>query len=475
MKKIKRMGIGLICGLMLVSLTSCKIGKLSISMDDSSGVGIGISSEEKSTEVQGEEKESVKTTGTKSDKSEKFKFDTTIEETLIADEDGIKITARELKFENNTPKLSIYIENNTDKDLSFYSGTMASSMNAVNGYMVNSMYLNCDVTAGKNASDEISLEKDELESYGIHEIEEIQLSIYVVDSDYNDVLSVGPVQIQTSAYANLSTETDSLKAVAGSGEFYNLSNTDLLFSSEEEIYNEDDMKITAAYYIQESGGDYYLFLEVENQSSDVRDIFFKDIAVNNIELTSGRWTSSTVLPGHRALIDMNLTNMNEASWESLGISEAGVITLYVGQEDANGNEISEVRAVNVEISDAGTEISGTEVYNDNDIVVTAKAYEEDDTYYILPLLVQNNSDAEVYFDPEYDSYSVNGSMIDAWCDSTEVKAGKASVVNLEIVKSDAEDAGITSIGDITETSFQVTLEDNETFNDIDEPTITVTK
>lgn len=66
-------------------------------------------------------------------------------------------------------------------------------------------------------------------------------------------------------------------------------------------------------------------------------------------------------------------------------------------------------------------------------------------------------------------------MIDAWCDSAEVKAGKASVVNLEILKSDAEDAGITSIGDITETSFQVTLEDNETFNDIDEPTITVTK
>ena len=205
----------------------------------SSGVGKEISSEEKSTEVQGEEKESVKTTGTKSDKSEKFKFDTTIEETLIADEDGIKITARELKFENNTPKLSIYIENNTDKDLSFYSGTMASSMNAVNGYMVNSMYLNCEVTAGKNASDKISLEKDELESYGIYEIEEIQLSIYVVDSDYNDVLSVGPVQIQTSAYAKLSTETDSLKAVAGSGEFYNLSNIDLLFSSEEEIYNED--------------------------------------------------------------------------------------------------------------------------------------------------------------------------------------------------------------------------------------------
>lgn len=60
------MGIGLICGLMLVSLTRRKIGKLSISMDDSSGVGVGISSEEKPTEVQGEEKESVKTTETKS-------------------------------------------------------------------------------------------------------------------------------------------------------------------------------------------------------------------------------------------------------------------------------------------------------------------------------------------------------------------------------------------------------------------------
>ena len=56
---------------------------------------------------------------------------------------GIKIfTATELSYTDYSAELNLLIENNSDKNLSFISGSMGYSCNAVNGYMVNDGYLN---------------------------------------------------------------------------------------------------------------------------------------------------------------------------------------------------------------------------------------------------------------------------------------------------------------------------------------------
>lgn len=60
----------------------------------------------------------------------------TLEETVLVDEDNVKITATGLKYTAYEVKVSLTIENNTDKSLSFRSGTMGYSCNSVNGYMV---------------------------------------------------------------------------------------------------------------------------------------------------------------------------------------------------------------------------------------------------------------------------------------------------------------------------------------------------
>ena len=106
---------------------------------------------------------------------ETFNQDATIEETVMYDEGDVKITATGLSYSNYDVKLELMIENNTDKDLEFVSGSMGYSCNSVNGIMTNDGYLLCDVAAGKKANDSISFDFDQLMLYGINEIADIEI------------------------------------------------------------------------------------------------------------------------------------------------------------------------------------------------------------------------------------------------------------------------------------------------------------
>lgn len=93
---------------------------------------------------------------------EMFSSQATIEETVLVDESDVKITATGLSYTDYSAELSLLIENNTDLDLSFYSGTAGYSCNAVNGYMSDEGYMNVDVSAGKKATEDISFDASSL-------------------------------------------------------------------------------------------------------------------------------------------------------------------------------------------------------------------------------------------------------------------------------------------------------------------------
>ena len=65
-----------------------------------------------------------------------FKKTATIDETVLVDENGVKITAKELVYGNYAVELTLIIENNSDKDLSFIANSIGYSCNSINGYMV---------------------------------------------------------------------------------------------------------------------------------------------------------------------------------------------------------------------------------------------------------------------------------------------------------------------------------------------------
>ena len=63
-----------------------------------------------------------------------FKTSATIEETVLVDEGGVKITATGLTYTNYSVDLALTIENNSGKNLSFVTGSLGYSCNSVNGY-----------------------------------------------------------------------------------------------------------------------------------------------------------------------------------------------------------------------------------------------------------------------------------------------------------------------------------------------------
>ena len=102
-------------------------------------------------------------------------FSATINETVLVEEKDVKITATELTYTGYSAELELLIENNSDRDLSFYAGTLGYSVNSVNHYMIADGYLGEDVDAGMQARATMSFGLDQLMMYGITDIADIGL------------------------------------------------------------------------------------------------------------------------------------------------------------------------------------------------------------------------------------------------------------------------------------------------------------
>lgn len=129
---------------------------------------------------------------------EPFNRNAALDETVLVDEGGIKITATGLTYTDYSAYLALTIENNSGKDLSFVSGSLGYSCNSINGYMIDDGYLNCDVSNGKKANEVVEFVYDALMPYGINEIADLEIGFTITDDDYNSTYT-GPRALRTSA------------------------------------------------------------------------------------------------------------------------------------------------------------------------------------------------------------------------------------------------------------------------------------
>ena len=128
---------------------------------------------------------------------QEFQKTASIEETILYNSDDILITATELGYTDYSADISVVIENNSEKDLTFISNSIGYSCNSVNGYMIADGYINSSVAAGKKANETLSLSYDMLRLYGIFEIADIEIGFDISDDEYNHIYT-GPCQVRTS-------------------------------------------------------------------------------------------------------------------------------------------------------------------------------------------------------------------------------------------------------------------------------------
>lgn len=120
--------------------------------------------------------------------------DVTIEEMVLVDEAGVKITAKSLETDNLFgADLKLLIENNSGKNLTFQCRN-----SSVNGYMVETL-MSIDVADGKKANDKLTFSSSDLELCGIDTIADMEFSFHIFTSeDWETYLDTALIQIKTS-------------------------------------------------------------------------------------------------------------------------------------------------------------------------------------------------------------------------------------------------------------------------------------
>lgn len=398
----------------------------------------------------------------------------TIEETVILDEKGIKITATELNYTSYSANLDITIENNSDKDLSFVCSSIGHSCTSINGYMTSAGYMNCDVSVGKKANETIQFNYDELQIYGINEIADIALSFDISDNEYNH-MEFNFNQIKTSLYDSHNYNYNYYQTAINDRNIKEEYNYDIIQFSKNVIYDKNDIAIVSNC-VMDINKNSKLIIEIKNNSENQVHIAAEDIGINGLIVSSSTWDSVTIKPKKTGFIDIDTDMILKKEYMDVyGIKDIGSISFSIREDDDYDN------VVPIEIKIQGTKATfnsdGNKVYDKGGIIITSKtilnSQSDYSNYTNLFLLITNNSGKTISIDDAYDTLSINGYMTDYYFSAVELDNGRSAMLKIELLESSLENNKIESVDDITEAEIKFIIED-EHYNDIDKPILKMT-
>ena len=210
---------------------------------------------------------SAETFYTGASEAEQETQDVTLAETVLFDQDGIRITATGLSTDSLFgPELNLLVENDSAQNI-----VVQPNYCMVNGYMMDGL-LSADVAAGKKANDTLDFLSNALARCGIETIADIELDLVVSDGDsWQTLYETGPVILQTSAAGQYTQTYD---------------------DSGEEIYNQNGIRVVAKsvnddlfgmgikFYL-ENNTDKAVIVNADNVSVNgymMTDLFYSDLA-----------------------------------------------------------------------------------------------------------------------------------------------------------------------------------------------------
>lgn len=187
-------------------------------------------------------------------------FIISVDEQILLDRDGVKITLKSFSIEGFMgPELNILIENNSNNDL-----TIQTRNSSANGVMIETL-LSCDITAGKKANETITILNTDLEIAKIETIKDIEFIFHVFDSEtWDDIFDSEIISITTNVDPSFIQQYD---------------------DSGYEVMNQDGFRIIVQKKDSEEsfwGADIYIY--VENNSDKDATIQVRDMSVNGFML-----------------------------------------------------------------------------------------------------------------------------------------------------------------------------------------------
>ena len=215
----------------------------------------------------------------------------TIEESVLIDGNGIKITAKEYVSDSIWGDgIKLLIENSSDKNY-----TVGCDALIVNDYMITDLFAS-EIAAGKNANEIMYLSSSELKAAGIDSVGKIEMYFHAYDSELNYLFQNEYTEIQTSEYANMDTTPNDTGM---------------------ELYNENGIKIVGKTVDENSFWGTAILLYVENTSGKNVGISVDDMSINGFMMNP--YFSTTVYDGKKAIDDITVfsSELEENGIESI--------------------------------------------------------------------------------------------------------------------------------------------------------------
>ena len=211
----------------------------------------------------------------------------TIEEQVLIDQSGIKITA--VGYETGSiwgDGIKLLLENNTDKDYMIGCDALI-----VNDYMISDLFAQT-VAAGKKATETMHLSTSQLNAAGITTVGKVEMYFHAYDDDsYDDLFRNVYSEVHTSEFENMDTEAD---------------------DSGVELYNSNGIRIIGKTVDEDSFWGMAILLFCENNSGRNVSIHVDDMSINGFMMTP--YFASTVFSGKKAIDDITIMSSDlEAS------------------------------------------------------------------------------------------------------------------------------------------------------------------
>ena len=210
--------------------------------------------------------------------SSSSKADVSIDESVIVDQDGIKITATEYVSDSIMGDgLKLLVENNSDKDY-----TVGCDALIVNDYMITDLFVS-EIAAGKKANETMYLSSSSLSAAGIENVGKIEMYFHAYDSEMNYLFKNVYTEIHTSEFDNMDTTPND----AGT-----------------ELYNENGIKIVGKTVDEDSFWGTAILLYTENTSGKNVGISVDDMSINGFMMSP--FFSTTVYDGKKSIDEITV-------------------------------------------------------------------------------------------------------------------------------------------------------------------------
>jgi len=388
--------------------------------------------------------------------AESFDKSASIEETVLADKSGIKITAKSLTYSGYKVIINLLMENNSGNDISILSNTLACSSNSVNSYMIKGGYLNCDISAGGRAEDTMSFDIQELILHNINSIAELDLVFYIDFDDYDvkDVL-IESAKIETTLYDTYDYSKEGFENSLKNKNLKNWYGFSVDKESKDEITLTDTIGITYQAMITNKDENKMMVVNVENASQSPINVYIKNMYINGLYVAdSVEYGEITPEKSYAAAVQIN-SILDVERMELLGMKDIGKVK-YTFIAETTDRELITQKDIEFDVSKKDKfDDSGEVVFDQNDITIIYKGTIPSDSEYskytYVLFLVKNNSSKRIYVD-DLNATLANKINVTSITYGSYVEPGECAFI----------DSKITDIDNLSQLqmSFKVTDDDN---------------